>query len=79
MSRKDSARAALARVPFLHPSSYDDVIRELTKEGILDEPRGNSGGAVHAAREVITGLQAISANAVQKGAEARRWNRRAST
>jgi hypothetical protein len=65
--RKDSARAALARVPYLHPAQHEDIIRELDRESLLDNPRSN-GGPVHAvaaplpAREVLTGVQAVAAN-----------------
>jgi hypothetical protein len=80
--RTDSARAALRRVQYLHPSMHEDIIRELDKESLLDNPRSN-GGQVHAvasarpARETITLLQAASvpANKIRLSrifAEARR-------
>jgi hypothetical protein len=44
--RKDSARSALARVPHLHPIHVEDILAELGREGLLDEPRSGNGGPI---------------------------------
>jgi hypothetical protein len=46
--RKDAARAALARVPHLHPALVDPILAELDRESLLDRLTP-SGGSVRAA------------------------------
>jgi hypothetical protein len=66
--RTDSARAALRRVQYMHPSLVEDAIKELDGAGLLDNGVGN-GGTFHATaapalpeREIITAMQAMAAN-----------------
>jgi hypothetical protein len=66
--KRDSARAALGRVQHLHPAQQEDILRELDRESLLDNPARN--GAVRAAaaasalpgRECLTAMEVISAN-----------------
>jgi hypothetical protein len=77
--RTDSARTALRRVQYLHPSMHEDIIKELDREGILDEPRSD-GGAVRAVAaaalpergECLTAIQAVAANPNRNAARVKR-------
>jgi hypothetical protein len=81
--RKDSARNALARVPYLHPAMHEPILAELDREALLDEPRSGNGGFVRAVadakssdtlttQETVHELRAGSVRTMMAAAEDRR-------
>jgi hypothetical protein len=70
--RTDSARAALRNVDKLHEVYHEPILRELDRQGLLDEPRGSGferTGNVRATaapvlpeRECLTCIEVIAAN-----------------